>query len=199
MAAKADHEINSVRPEDHLPLVMHFAKKMGAGYHVIDSEQYADGCVGLVRACQLYDPNRINPKTGCPAQFSTYAARAIIGAIHKVHKEKHTQRRGGGMPTSLFSDSGVPFDSVPQRDSEGPDPEDAALCDNMLKRLDARTASFVRAAVMNGETLLEIARREHMSKERVRQIIAAGLDRLRASEGLPPRKYKRWKSNKKKG
>ncbi len=46
-------------------------------------DQFQWGCIGLIRAIRLFDPDRKDPKTGNPIRFSTYATRWIIQFIQR--------------------------------------------------------------------------------------------------------------------
>lgn len=184
---KATKTIDAIRPENHIPLVVHFAKKMGGHRHVLDSEQFADGCLGLLRACQLYDPHRINPSTGKAAAFVTYASRSIIMAITKTHKARLAKFRGGMEAALSFTDWAVDGDEIPQEMTKA-DVEDTIECERLLNMLDARTALYVRRVIMENWSMQEVATAEGISRSRVGQIVLSGIDRLRAANGMPNRR-----------
>lgn len=47
------------------------------------SDQFQWGCVGLIRAITLYDPNRVDETTGRPIKFSTYATYWIMQFVQR--------------------------------------------------------------------------------------------------------------------
>ena len=82
----AEHEAQQARNrlvEEHLPLVKflvrRYARWRTAGLDREDLIQ--EGYLGLIHAAEQYDPEKINPETGKPYQFSTYATWNIRGRI----------------------------------------------------------------------------------------------------------------------
>jgi RNA polymerase sigma factor (sigma-70 family) len=62
----------------------------------------------MIRAAQCYDPNRINPETGQPYAFATYACRAIGLTFYRQTAEYITKKdREGSIFTNMEMSSGV--------------------------------------------------------------------------------------------
>ena len=65
----------NIKAEDYLPMVSSIAKKyLKRNQSVLDSEEFADGCLGLTKAINSFDPSRGN-------KFSTYAFALIRNEI----------------------------------------------------------------------------------------------------------------------
>ena len=62
-------------------IVRWVACKLGATFPVADSDEYADGWIGMVKAMKKYDPDKINPESGKSYMLSTYAVRWIKAYI----------------------------------------------------------------------------------------------------------------------
>lgn len=185
---------NDIDPADHLQLVAYWARRMGARGRVRDSVQYADGCLGLLRASELFDPT-------LGYAFSTYASYWIRQSIRRPNEVRVRLKRGGdgknqwGQLPKLFSqvrlrdrdetsswDPAVerrpgPLASAARREEHA---DDTALCEDLLRILNERDRRLVRRHVMEGWTLTDCGQAENppISRERVRQIVARSLAKI---------------------
>ncbi len=179
---------NGINPADHDKLVMAIAFKWGARQPVKDSWQYAEGWLGLIRAAECFDPSK-------GFQFSTYASYWIASKIQRVYTQAKEPKRAGDRrviqeaalgghrdePLPLADLAVDPAPAVPDQAHERHEAEVARLLVNdLLRHLDERTARMVRAHVCDGMTLEAIGSIEGRTKERIRQIVAKGMDRIKA-------------------
>lgn len=174
---------NDINPVDHEKLVFFWAIRYGARDPVRDSEEYANGWIGLLRACELFDPAK-----GC--KFSTYATYWIRQAIMRFYDNQKLRKNGSGViKTVVFSqiadlDSDSDWEPAIDRQPEPPDAaairEEAELCDKLLRTLCPRERRFVRAKFLEGRTLQDIAEGEvpRISLERVRQMIERAIAKM---------------------
>ena len=83
--------------EANLRLVVSTAKRYANGNQVLLLDLIQEGNLGLLRAAEKYDPQKINPQTGQPYRFSTYAtwwirqaiSRALGEQVHLIHIPVH--------------------------------------------------------------------------------------------------------------
>lgn len=188
MAKRIETQINAINPLDHLKMVTFWAKKMGAKSPIRDSEEFANGCVGLIRACQLFDPNRISPYTKRSVAFSSYAAWAIRREILRPRIMANTSKRGGTkhgehqIKEVLFSSLQVdPSLDITDRE---PSADNEALAMDLLRVLNPRHRYMVEKIIMEGWTLKEVGKEFFISAERVRQIVEESLYRIRIFSGI---------------
>jgi hypothetical protein len=125
----------------------------------------------------------ISSKTWDPSasRFTTYAYKAVWYAVHRQYRKQLAWPRVG------YS-TGRPFDPVESLDQEVMDP--AIVKDRLswtedewgvvLHNTSPRTRSILRAR-MAGRSLRDLAKTHRVTDERVRQIEAAGLVRVRNS------------------
>lgn len=75
-----------IDPLEHLGLVCKIARehqtKHDATQPVKDLDQYSDGIMGLLHACQRFDPSLNN-------RFSSYASQCIRGYIRKAYRDRN--------------------------------------------------------------------------------------------------------------
>jgi RNA polymerase sigma-32 factor len=175
---------NDIRPTEHLGLVRKWAVKYAARHPIEDSEQYADGLVGLLRAAELFDPSY-----GC--KFSTYASYHIRQAITKRYDyERKRAERTGIKPASVsqisqigdeddtdieFTGKENTFDTVCERDL---DAHRKRLVARLLKFVSPQEANIVRQIVMRERTLCDVGAEIGVTKERVRQIVKIAMEKL---------------------
>jgi RNA polymerase sigma factor (sigma-70 family) len=180
-----------VNPEDHDALVISIALQYGAQpWAVRDSEQYANGWIGLIRAAELYDPDFIAPSTGQRVQFSTYATWWIRQAILRPGSRK--KKPPPALQFSQFSppdnECGHLSPAEEIMSGGGDDPLSNAITNetnanavDLLRVLDPRTRRMVVENVMKGRTLENIAAEEDppITRERVRQLVLKGIKKIR--------------------
>ncbi|MGH2497872.1 MAG: sigma-70 family RNA polymerase sigma factor [Ktedonobacteraceae bacterium] len=89
--------------EQHLFLVPFLAKRVHSPYQGgLDLEDLLqEGYLGLMRAAELYDPQKINPATGQPYRFSGYATWWIR---QKILRALSTQSRTICLPNDVAED-----------------------------------------------------------------------------------------------
>jgi RNA polymerase sigma factor (sigma-70 family) len=138
-------------------------------------ELIGEACVPLIRAVELFDVQLGN-------RFSTYATWAVRNHMIRCLKKRQSQQ-GQRIPCDQ-----VWFDRLPDHRSN---PEDdnreiahrTELVQSLLNLLDERerqviTARFGLDGEPRGQSLQDIAERVGLSKERVRQIVLAGVRKL---------------------
>jgi RNA polymerase sigma factor (sigma-70 family) len=145
--------------ENNIPLAKHIAKRyqIPGCYELDDAIQ--DACVALMRAIDDFKPE-------LGYQFSSFATAVIWRVLE--HKRKVAVRKQGW---SNQDDE--------QLESCYYDPEYHEPIN--LRVLNPRERRIIKARFWNQETLREIAVREGVSRERVRQIEAKALEKLRGS------------------
>lgn len=138
------------------------------------------GQFGLIRAAELYDETRINPSTGQPYQFSTYATRTIWYTIRRrlsadrlvrVPCHAYSQGKRGPLVRRLGHRDNCDLSSVPVV-NHGADKCDAgtnliALCRHWLP---APWRVVFDRHIMGGDTLAAVGVEMGLTRERVRQI-----------------------------
>lgn len=179
---------NGINPAEHDGLVIKLAMMHRARHPVKDSEQYANGWLGLLAAADRYDPS-------FGVAFATYAVWWIRMAITRPHYLKFTNKRGNGIIKTIAAsqltredsrrplDNDIAIDRAPTPAAQAIDLEEmrqsGQIVWDLLRRLDQRTERFVRRVVMLGWTLEECGLAEGITRERVRQIVGRGLRKMR--------------------
>jgi RNA polymerase sigma factor (sigma-70 family) len=137
-------------------------------------ELFSEAAVALLRAVEKFDPDR-------GFRFSTYATPAVRRQLErfimKQHKDQQVLLRTPHLDTAL----------APPRPSAAEDRRRGAAVEaleEMLTRLDAREQSILRArfglqAGCDTQSLQEVAGRLGVCRERVRQLEARALEKLR--------------------
>lgn len=158
-----------------------------------------DAMVGLVKAGQKYDPDRYG------TVFSTYATWHMRGAL------SHGDRKD--CPTRPFEDGRCIFwgyglagggegrGRPTEREGPGPDPERdlerdehreqiAKTLADLMRHLDSREAEVIARRFGLGErqaeTLTQVGRYFGVTKERIRQIEAVAMEKLRRLASADP-------------
>ncbi len=184
-----DERIEEVKRLVYCALKPYFGKK---GYEKEDMLQEA--MVGVLTRGNSYDPAR-----GSLGSFVTMTARTWL--VSRVFvKDSYDKRR--------INFGAMSLDAPLKRDSDNEDganlidliPDDCDMEANAVNRLDAeeiidrideldeRTARIIRARYLDGEaTLRSLAQELKLCPERVRQLEAAGLRRLRVKA-----EHKKW-------
>jgi RNA polymerase sigma factor (sigma-70 family) len=162
----------TVSAEDHLPLVVHIARR----YHRPGGPPLPDlvqeCCLGLLRAVRLFDAGR-------GVEFSTFAGPAIRWSVSRAFR-KH--RRGDRANLKDWQGQGLAA-------APGPSPDAAEEAAALLRRLPERDRRFVemRFGPGGGEmTTREIAESQGVSRQWVEVVLARSLERLRRYAGLSP-------------
>lgn len=94
-----------INPEDHLRLVCSIASKyIPKGTPVVDTDEYAEGVIALIKAAQKYNPEK--HKT----EFSTYAYPCIQSAIISMWRGDNRKKRANES-VSLDEDSILVFEN----------------------------------------------------------------------------------------
>lgn len=165
-------------------LVIGIAVENGAprGPAVRDSEQYADGWVGLMLAVRRFDPSR-------GAEFIDFAAPYVRGTIWngKVRRRGPGWRRKSKEPGPRMlsfgradADEGFRAAAVADHRS-GPDVDARDQAEFLLRFLDTRSRRLV-VRVMEGMSIAAAGRAEEapISQPTASHVIGRALDRMRA-------------------
>lgn len=77
--------------EENLNLARQQANRYAAKTGIPYSDMFQVACLGLLRGCRRYDPDRLNPKSNQPYKLSTYAVHCIRREIlHYLRKHFHS-------------------------------------------------------------------------------------------------------------
>lgn len=189
---------------DYEKLVIYWCHQCKAPPPVRDSEEYGDGWVGLINAVKSYDPAKINPQSGKPYAFSTYASNGIKHAIWNRQGLRKAAKRGGtGSGVKRYESIGVwsmghahsslfggsysgagdtrngDLDLADHRSPEASLIDDREQCDGLLSVLSERFQRVVRKCLMEDIPICEVARREGLSHTRIVQILNRSLYLMR--------------------
>jgi RNA polymerase sigma factor (sigma-70 family) len=171
----------AVNPLEHLGLVAYWAKRCGARHPVKDSEQFADGCVGLLRAIELFDDTR-----GVKfATFATYHIRMRI--LYSRNLERRRLAKAGLTSTVAMSElvqQVAATGSLPDEEAEVTDEHShrKLMCELLLTTLDPRSREVLFRRFFLGQTLKEVGKLLGLTRERIRQIEGNALKALRKRE-----------------
>lgn len=171
-----------INPLDYDTFVKRLAVKCGADAETVtDSDQYAYGLVGLLRAIQLFDPSR-------GAKFTSFAYRVIWNQITESYYLRRRRERMTGVEILYEHCMGCDLDADR---SEGRERDPAVVYEQrdeskaILKMMPGRARRLVRDRVMNGVGLIQVCARERrhtvakIDPEIARQEIEAALRRNR--------------------
>lgn len=141
------------------------------GFSILD--MVSEGCQGLMRATKTFDPDK-------GIRFLTYAGSSITQGVMKAMEN---QRR-----ESFVSLDEPLYDDEPETTrkdvlvSEDPRSDEAAFyhqVQDIMNRLNDRERTIINLRYWQGLTLEEVGLRINLGKERVRQIEARALRKLR--------------------
>jgi RNA polymerase sigma factor (sigma-70 family) len=161
----------AINPVEHLGLVRSVAAKYAPkGTPVEDTEEYADGVLGLLRACEAYDATQ--------GLFSTVAWKAIQTAIIQGWRKKGRQKRTG-VVVSIEEKNADPVDARLDLSNIGqvvarfmePHPDDTEA--------DLRCKKVVFEHFINEKTWAEIGLDMGFSRARAQQLGVRGIELLR--------------------
>ncbi|GAF80731.1 unnamed protein product [marine sediment metagenome] len=149
------------KAEDNLGLVWDLAKKFVSHGRLEDSQEFSDGCLGLVRAEQGFK-KKISKRTGKPIKFSTYAYHCIWHEMIRGKVVRDRCREGQIIDTNW----------VESKKDDELDFELEEVCGVLLSDLDiTERERQIFMEYLNGVKQTELAKFWGISKERVRQLI----------------------------
>ena len=153
---------STINPVDHLGLVRYLVLRVGIGSRLVDdSEEFADGCVGLIAACKHFDPAR-------GAQFATYASKAIFNRILSGRKRRSRSKK---LPLCDLTE-----DNSPAVRDRGPDRIDM---NDLLDGLPRRDQVLLRRLYWENRTQEELAATSGLSRQAITLRHKNALQRLR--------------------
>jgi RNA polymerase sigma factor (sigma-70 family) len=177
--------------EDNIRLVYYEVNRlnrwlMASG--VLREDAVQAGMVGLIRAAEFYDPNRISPITNDLIKFSTFACRCIFQRIQDqvnnnsvVRVPKRTDKLLPKCRTNSVSHR--PFEDsedypILVEDAEIPFDEYEAI-QRAMNHLYPKYKTILKLRFWQHMTLEEIGQRFNITRERVRQIQNTAIKILR--------------------
>ncbi|WP_010585051.1 sigma-70 family RNA polymerase sigma factor [Schlesneria paludicola] len=159
----------------NLRLIVALAKKLSHSLETM-SELISEGTTPLIRAVELFDVHLGN-------RFSTYATWAARNQMLRWLKRNRSALEGASRKESPSLES-LP-DKRPIADAaESERPTSAETVNRLMSTLSERERTIVAARFgldgqPHSQSLAEIAKQMDLSKERVRQIALASLEKLR--------------------
>lgn len=163
----------------NLRLVVALAKKLSSAKRagVLDqmSELISEGTLPLIRAVELFDVSLGN-------RFSTYATWAVRNQMFRCLKRHRSRIDCGCGDVDLRMNRLVDDRAVPE-DDERRAARRGELVERLLSQLGERERIVIASRFgldghPQGQSLNDIARQIGLSKERVRQIVIASLEKL---------------------
>lgn len=156
--------------KEHIPLVLSICKRMGVPSPIEDSEEFADGCMALVKYGPRWDVRR--------GKITTYLYPCIVGCIKRGRRARVRQMGLADSRTRL--ENYQTFAPLPS-DIIYRDPEVAEI--PQLKVLPDRSREIMEDIFIGKMTYRQVAAERKISHERVRQIVDASKARLRHHYG----------------
>ena len=163
----------------NLRLVVALSKKVSAAKQAgaLDqmSELISEGTLPLIRSVELFDVSFGN-------RFSTYATWAVRNQMFRFLKRRHSQIESVGGEDDLWMNRLVDGRAVPE-DDERRAVQRGELVQRLLSQLSERERIVIASRFgldghPQGQSLNDIAQQLGLSKERVRQIVIASLEKL---------------------
>jgi RNA polymerase sporulation-specific sigma factor len=143
-----------IKAEEHLGLVMRVVKPYAAALKtaIMDSEVFSDGCIGLMKAVEAYDPE-------LGFQFSTFATTCIETAIRDGFRQRRRRAE------RKYKDGSVVRMHVSSKCAEL-----SQVCDDTLNRVigtenEDRLRSAIESLTGQQRTVIELRLEGHGLKE----------------------------------
>ncbi len=163
----------------NLRLVVALSKKLSAAKQAgaLDqmSELISEGTLPLIRSVELFDVSLGN-------RFSTYATWAVRNQMFRFLKRRDSRMESAGGEDDLWMNRLVDVRAVPE-DDERRATQHGELVQRLLSQLSERERIVIASRFgldghPQGQSLNDIARQFGLSKERIRQIVIASLEKL---------------------
>lgn len=151
------------------------------GESLLDTFEYSDALLGLMKACETFDPNR-RTQDGRPIEFSTYAWTVISREISNGRKVRGRQNRL--QPIVLGELQGRDRQDV----FEIPDDHKPPLPLHLLERFfttagcnksQTRCKQILYDYYVDEMTYEELGKKHKVTRERIRQLLNKGLELVR--------------------
>lgn len=166
----------AIRPEDHLGLLIQVVSKFvfQKGVQIQDTEEYSDGVLGLLTACETY-----NPELG--TTFSTHATFCIRTKLIEAWRRRNRKKRIGNM-------SSIEDNEIVDNNSISPHTFD--VIDFFLNTSDLdspeekRYKDVLYRHYIKGETFDVVGKSLGVSRVRAQQICVAAINYLKTKFDL---------------
>jgi len=135
--------------------------------NLADTQEFSDACLGLVKAERGYNSSY---------KFSTFAMSCMKKEMINGIKYKNTQKRSRANEYDGEIDFNLVVDWNPETHTSL---ELRDICDRLLSMLDDRSKSMLHDYYFEGLLLSEVAKKNKISGERVRQIIEKALLKIK--------------------
>lgn len=160
--------------------------------NVMDTDEFQWACYGLAEAAQRYNPTK-------KVQFSTYAfywmrmrifrckAASTSGYTSKYWRPTMPISAMRGLvrgevtfQDNLFGHEPEPIDELIEKERLRSDSDLDRAVRDCLRFMPGRMRRCVERVKVDGASLNEVGREEGLTRERIRQIMNVGLERIRA-------------------
>lgn len=155
--AEEIHAQPVIRFEDHIGLLRTIVKKfIPPAASISDSEEYAEGCFGLMKAIENFRPQE--------SAFSTYATHCIKNAIINYRKSRKS--------VNCIND----LEGIDRLDAKQIESDLVAELHDAIRQIPVETATQIRDKsilidyYINGLSWKEVADKHNFSKQRAQQI-----------------------------